>query len=94
MTTSGGLTAAFEDSRIDVRSTDGTTLAVWIQCQGPPLVLVHGSLRDLGIFTPPIQEVRPRLTIYAMDRRGFGSSGDIRSGPHPIGSVRSRHVPE
>ena len=31
--------------RFDVRSADGTPLAVWVDGDGPPLVLVHGSLR-------------------------------------------------
>ena len=32
--------------RFDVRSGDGTTIAVWVEGDGPPLVMVHGSLQD------------------------------------------------
>ncbi len=32
--------------RFDVRSADGTSLAVLVDGHGPPLVMVHGSLSD------------------------------------------------
>lgn len=60
----------------DVRSTDGTTIRTWVQGVGPPIVLVHGSLRDHTIFEPLIAQLRSRMTTYAIDRRGFGGSGD------------------
>jgi pimeloyl-ACP methyl ester carboxylesterase len=62
--------------RLDVRSADGTRLAVWADGQGPPLVLVHGSLCDHTHFGPLVAELRERMTTFAMDRRGFGASGD------------------
>jgi pimeloyl-ACP methyl ester carboxylesterase len=64
------------EQRFDVRSADGTSLAVWVHGQGPPLVLVHGSLRDHAIFEPFIEVLGKQVTTFAMDRRGFGASGD------------------
>lgn len=60
----------------DVQSTDGTTIRVWVQGEGPPIVLVHGSLRDHTIFDPLVTHLQPAMTTYAIDRRGFGASGD------------------
>jgi pimeloyl-ACP methyl ester carboxylesterase len=34
------------DDRFDVRSADGTVVAVWVDGEGPPLVLVHGGMND------------------------------------------------
>jgi pimeloyl-ACP methyl ester carboxylesterase len=61
---------------LDVLSTDGTPIRVWILGEGPPIVLVHGSLRDHTIFEPLIAQLQSGMTTYAIDRRGFGGSGD------------------
>ncbi|AEF41517.1 alpha/beta fold hydrolase [Hoyosella subflava] len=60
----------------DVESSDGTRLAVWHEGSGPPLVMVHGSLCDHTRFDPLVAVLKDHLTVYAMDRRGFGASGD------------------
>ena len=39
---------------MEVRSADGTPLAVWAGGQGPPLVLVHGSLCDHSHSDPAV----------------------------------------
>jgi pimeloyl-ACP methyl ester carboxylesterase len=65
--------------RVDLKSADGTPIAVWREGQGAPLVLIHGSLRDHTVFEPLIASLRDRFTLYAMDRRGYGASGDSRS---------------
>lgn len=62
--------------RFDVRSADGTPLAVWADGQGPSLVLVHGSMCDHTASDPLVAELRDTMTTFAMDRRGFGASGD------------------
>jgi pimeloyl-ACP methyl ester carboxylesterase len=49
---------------------------VWIDGKGPPLVMVHGSLCDHSRFDPLVAELRDGVTSFAMDRRGFGASGD------------------
>ncbi len=63
-------------ARFDVRSADGTTIAVWVGGDGPALVMVHGSLQDHTVSAALVGELHAGLTTYAMDRRGFGASGD------------------
>ncbi len=62
--------------RLDVESTDGTSIAVWISGRGAPIVLVHGSMNDHSAFGPLVSELGDDMTTFAMDRRGFGASGD------------------
>ena len=73
---SRGTATKAETRRFDVRSADGTSLAVWVDGDGPPLVLVHGSLSDHTTFDPLVEELRCGVTTFSMDRRGFGASGD------------------
>ena len=40
------------EERFDVRSADGTSLAVWVDGDGPALVMVHGSIADHTTFEP------------------------------------------
>ncbi len=61
---------------LKVRSGDGTSIGVFVQGQGPPLVLVHGSLQDHSISAALVDELAARFTCHAMDRRGFGASDD------------------
>ena len=63
-------------TRFDVQSADGTPLAVWVDGGGPPLVMVHGSIADHTTFDPFVDVLRDEWTTFAMDRRGFGASGD------------------
>lgn len=65
-----------EVRRFEVRSNDGISLAVWVEGDGPALVMVHGSIADHTTFDPFVDVLRQHLTTYAMDRRGFGASGD------------------
>jgi pimeloyl-ACP methyl ester carboxylesterase len=62
--------------RWDVTSGDGESIAVWVDGEGPPLVLVHGSVSDHNVFAPLVGELRDEFTLFAMDRRGFGASRD------------------
>ena len=39
-------------------------------------MLVHGSLQDHSISAALVAELRAGITTFAMDRRGFGASGD------------------
>ena len=58
-------------------SPDGTRIGASRVGQGPPLVVLHGIAADAGRFA---RSAPPRLdehfTVYAMDRRGRGASGD------------------
>src|SRR5262245_9997675 len=63
-------------TRFDVRSADGTAIAVWVEGTGPALVMVHGSIADHTTFDSFVAVLRDEFTTYAIDRRGFGASGD------------------
>ncbi len=43
---------------------------------GPPLLLVHGTSSDRTRWAPVLPYLRERFTVYAIDRRGRGGSGD------------------
>ena len=62
--------------RFDVRSADGTPIAVWVDGEGPALVMVHGSIADHTTFASLVAALRDDVTTYALDRRGFAASGD------------------
>jgi pimeloyl-ACP methyl ester carboxylesterase len=62
--------------RFVVSSVDGTPIGVWVDGDGPPLVLVHGAFADHTRFDPLVAELRDHLSTFAMDRRGRGASGD------------------
>ena len=60
-----------------VTSRDGTRIAFWRSGTGPPLVLVHGGTADHTTTWRFVREELERhYTLYAMDRRGRGASGD------------------
>jgi pimeloyl-ACP methyl ester carboxylesterase len=59
-----------------VRSGDGTEIACWHSGVGPPLLLVHGTTADHSRWRPLLSYLEPHATVYTMDRRGRGASGD------------------
>jgi pimeloyl-ACP methyl ester carboxylesterase len=59
-----------------VLSQDGTPLAVWRSGEGPPLVLIHGAAADHNRWAPVLPALEERFTVFAIDRRGRGRSGD------------------
>ncbi len=59
-----------------VPSRDGTPIAVFRSGVGPPLVLVHGATADHSAFRAVGPRLASTFTIYAIDRRGRGASGD------------------
>jgi len=59
-----------------VTSKDGVHIAYERCGQGPPLVLVHGSAADHTRWRPILQIMERHFTVYAIDRRGRGQSGD------------------
>jgi pimeloyl-ACP methyl ester carboxylesterase len=70
------MTTSTTVKRLTVRAPDGVELAVWVDGQGPAIVLVHGSIQDHTISAALVAELRTDFTTYSMDRRGFGASGD------------------
>ena len=59
-----------------VKSKDGTPIAVTKSGHGPALVLVHGTTADHARWAPILPRLEERFTVYAIDRRGRGKSGD------------------
>jgi pimeloyl-ACP methyl ester carboxylesterase len=59
-----------------VTSADRTRIAFERSGSGPPLVLVHGTSSSCARWRPLLPALGERYTIYAMERRGRGESGD------------------
>jgi pimeloyl-ACP methyl ester carboxylesterase len=59
-----------------VVSADGTPIAYWRSGDGPALVLVHGASADHTRWEGVLPLLEPHVSVYAMDRRGRGGSGD------------------
>lgn len=59
-----------------ISSTDGTLIAYDRGGSGPPLVLVHGTTADHSRWNPLRSALEEHFTVYAIDRRGRGESGD------------------
>jgi pimeloyl-ACP methyl ester carboxylesterase len=59
-----------------ITSTDQTPIGVQVTGEGPPLVLVHGGTADRTRWRNTLSLLEPHATVYAIDRRGRGSSGD------------------
>lgn len=79
-----GVTPAFtRDSRVykgqkmgNVISRDGTRIAFQRSGLGPPLVLVHGASATASRWATVLPALEQHFTVYAIDRRGRGQSGD------------------
>jgi pimeloyl-ACP methyl ester carboxylesterase len=59
-----------------VISRDGTPIAYERRGHGPPLVMVHGSGVDHTRWGGVVRTLAEHFTLYMMDRRGRGESGD------------------
>jgi pimeloyl-ACP methyl ester carboxylesterase len=57
-------------------SADGTAIGYFRSGNGPPLVLVHGTTADHTRWRTVLPLLEPHVTVYALDRRGRGASGD------------------
>jgi pimeloyl-ACP methyl ester carboxylesterase len=63
-------------ARFTVRSSDGTPIVSFRSGDGPPLILLHGTTTDHTRWSPILAELERRFTVFAVDRRGRGASGD------------------
>jgi pimeloyl-ACP methyl ester carboxylesterase len=60
-----------------ITSRDGTSIACYRSGTGPPLILVPGSgAANPVAWTEVIPTLEEHFTVYAVDRRGHGESGD------------------
>jgi pimeloyl-ACP methyl ester carboxylesterase len=57
-------------------SRDGTRIAFERSGDGAPLVLVHGGISDHSYWEPVRAALAERFSLYAIERRGRGQSGD------------------
>lgn len=61
---------------IQIRSPDGTSIALERMGQGAPLLAVHGTTSTRTRWMPVAAALGAHFTLYLMDRRGRGDSGD------------------
>jgi pimeloyl-ACP methyl ester carboxylesterase len=59
-----------------VTSRDGTPIAYYRSGAGPPLVLIHGTGGASTRWIPILPTLEQHFSVYAIDRRGRGESGD------------------
>jgi pimeloyl-ACP methyl ester carboxylesterase len=59
-----------------VTSADGTSIGYDRRGSGPALLLVHGTTADHRRWAGISPRLEEHFTVYAMDRRGRGESGD------------------
>jgi pimeloyl-ACP methyl ester carboxylesterase len=67
---------AVSADRGTARSPDGTPIAWFRSGTGPPIVLVHGATADHTAWRTAGPLLASTHTLYAIDRRGRGASGD------------------
>jgi pimeloyl-ACP methyl ester carboxylesterase len=60
-------------------SKDGTPIAYHRSGAGMPLVLVHGTGGAYARWAPILPALEKQFTVYAVDRRGRGESGEART---------------
>lgn len=65
-----------ETDAFAVRSRDGTTIAGSVGGKGPPVVLVHGTTGSDFSWALVRPHLEGRFSVYAVQRRGRGRSGD------------------
>jgi pimeloyl-ACP methyl ester carboxylesterase len=61
---------------LTIKSKDGTLLSCTRRGKGSPLALVHGAGNYSARWDPIIPLLEDEFSIYALDRRGRGGSGD------------------
>jgi len=64
-------------------SRDGTPIAYQRSGIGAPLVLVHGTSGTFQTWAQILPLLERKFTVYAIDRRGRGESGDS-AGPYAM----------
>jgi pimeloyl-ACP methyl ester carboxylesterase len=60
----------------DLTSPDGVRIACQVEGEGAPLVMVHGAGSARWSFDLLRPHLEQRFTLWALDRRGRGDSGD------------------
>ena len=60
-----------------IRSKDGVQIAAWTSGAGEPLLLVHGATADHTAWEAVLPALERHFSVWTMDRRGRGGSGDL-----------------
>lgn len=58
-----------------VVSADGTRIVFHCQGDGPPLLIVHGTLATTDMYRPIADRLSPTYQVVRVERRGYGISG-------------------
>jgi pimeloyl-ACP methyl ester carboxylesterase len=61
-----------------ITSKDGTIIGFTRSGKGRPLLLIHGTTADHRRWSSIKPRLEEHFTVYAMDRRGRGSSTDTQ----------------
>src|SRR5260370_13578115 len=59
-----------------IQSRDGTPTGYCRRGHGRAILLIHGTAADHSRWAPIVPALQRHFTVYAMDRRGRGGSGD------------------
>jgi pimeloyl-ACP methyl ester carboxylesterase len=59
-----------------VESQDGTSIRYFRRGRGAAILLIHGTAADHSRWAAVVPDLQQHFTVYAMDRRGRGASGD------------------
>ncbi len=71
------MAASMQDAElVTVISKDSTRIGLWRSGAGPSLLAVHGAGADHAAWDSVVPLLSDSFTVYAMDRRGRGASGD------------------
>ncbi|MBU3062331.1 alpha/beta hydrolase [Nocardia sp. NEAU-G5] len=68
-----------------VESADGTRIVFHLQGDGPPLVVLHGTLVTTDMYQDLADMLASRYRVVLVERRDYGPSG---TGPRPAGFSR------
>ncbi len=66
------------EQRLSARAADGLALAVTVQGEGPPLLLIPGLGATRRVFDPIAQQLARRHAVIRYDPRGVGDSDALR----------------
>ncbi|WP_405059671.1 alpha/beta hydrolase [Kribbella sp. NBC_01505] len=61
--------------KMQVRSSDGTTIGFRQTGGGPGIILLHGGMEHSGDYAELAEQLAEHFSVYAVDRRGRGLSG-------------------
>lgn len=64
------------DTALQVTSFDGTPIGVTRRGSGPALIMVHGTTSNKERWAKVVDALSAEYTLYMIDRRGRGTSGD------------------